>query len=268
MPGPIITLLTDFGHTDYFVAAMKGVMLGICPESRLVDVTHEIPPFQIAQASWTLEMTASNFPPGTVHMVVVDPGVGSERRAIVVRTQGQLFVGPDNGVLTRILAGGGSEVWELAAAEYFQRNVSSTFHGRDIFAPVAAHLASGVTPERLGPRLDDPVLLPDPVCVEVAPGIWKGEVLWSDHFGNIVTSFRAEAFSSLDSKPFELRINDRVVDRYARYYHCLGLGEAAVVPGSAGFLEVSINQSDAAAQFGAAPGLELALSQQPVPSAM
>jgi S-adenosylmethionine hydrolase len=260
MPGPIITLLTDFGHSDYFVAAMKGVILGICPDARLVDVTHEIPPFQIAQASWLVEMASQTFPADTIHLVVVDPGVGSERRALVARARGQFFVAPDNGVLTRVLAGESQgEIRELTSTRYFRQSVSSTFHGRDLFAPVAAHLACGTVPGQLGPLVHDPVRLADPVCLEVEPGLWRGEILWLDHFGNIVTSFRAETFNWLQTRSFELRINGRSVVRYARYYRCLELGVPALVPGSAGFLEVSLNQSHAGIHFAAQVGAELLL---------
>src|SRR5579863_1874272 len=160
MKRPVITLLTDFGSADHYAGAMKGVMLGICPDAQLVDISHEIAPYAITEAALTLSLAWTCFPEGTVHLVVVDPGVGSARRPIAVAAAGHYFVAPDNGVLTILYdAVGVREVREITASRYFRRPVSRTFHGRDIFAPVAAHLANGLAPAEFGDAIEDYVQL-------------------------------------------------------------------------------------------------------------
>src|SRR5450432_870609 len=141
---PIITLLTDFGLVDHFVGVVKGVILGICPEARMVDITHAVTPFEIAEAGFLLAQSWRYFPKGTIHMAVVDPGVGSSRRAILAEAGGHFFVAPDNGLLSLVFAEEEHRVREITARRYFREPVSQTFHGRDVFAPVAAHLAAGV----------------------------------------------------------------------------------------------------------------------------
>src|SRR5947209_1391500 len=152
MKARAITLLTDFGSADYYVAAMKGVILGIHPEAQLVDISHEITPFGIPQAAFVLSQAWQHFPKGTVHLIVVDPGVGSERRPILAEAGGQRFVAPDNGVLTMALEslGGGPAMHEITNDQFFRKPTSRTFHGRDIFAPVAAHLANGTRLDEFG----------------------------------------------------------------------------------------------------------------------
>src|SRR3569623_993574 len=151
MKRPIITLLTDFGTSDHYVAAMKGVILGICPQAELIDITHDITPYAIAEGAYTLAQAWRCFPRGTTHLAVVDPGVGTERRAILAEEDGHRFVAPDNGLLSFILAAHpAATVRENSESRFFRDSVSSTFHGRDIFAPVSAHLARGIAPEQLG----------------------------------------------------------------------------------------------------------------------
>ncbi|MGH7397764.1 MAG: SAM hydrolase/SAM-dependent halogenase family protein, partial [Candidatus Rokuibacteriota bacterium] len=152
----VITLTTDFGLRDPFVGIMKGVLLSICPSARLVDLTHEVPPHDILAGGLALEAATPFFPPGTVHLAVVDPGVGSARRAIAVRAGGYHLVGPDNGLFTFALEGAGWTAVSVTAPEYRLAEVGRTFHGRDIFAPAAAYLAAGVPLERLGPPVSDP----------------------------------------------------------------------------------------------------------------
>src|SRR5437016_3762429 len=149
-PGPIITLTTDFGLADHFVGVMKGVILGICPSVRIVDITHECRAYDISEAAFTIAQAYRSFPPKTVHVVVVDPGVGTVRRPILVEAAGQFFVGPDNGVFAFILSEHKSKVRAVTKGKYFLEPVSQTFHGRDVFAPVGAHLASGIPPARMG----------------------------------------------------------------------------------------------------------------------
>ncbi len=152
---PLITLMTDFGLRDHYVAAMKGVILSICPDARLIDVTHEVGSYEIAEAGFLLSQTWPYYPKKTVHVVVIDPGVGSMRRPILAEVEGQRFVAPDNGVLTPVLTREGCKVRHITSQQYFREAVSQTFHGRDIFAPVAAHLAAGVTAAKFGPTIDN-----------------------------------------------------------------------------------------------------------------
>ena len=189
MPG-LITLTTDFGLRDPFVGIMKGVVLSICPSARLVDLTHEIPPQDVLAGGLALEAAAPFFPAGTVHLAVVDPGVGTTRRAIAIRAGGFYLVGPDNGLFTFALDGDGWTAVALTAPEYRLANVSRTFHGRDVFAPAAAYLASGVPLERLGPTVSDPERLRRPAC-RLEDGELVGEVLDADRFGNLRTSIPA-----------------------------------------------------------------------------
>src|SRR5437762_2112916 len=166
MTAPIITFTSDFGHQDWFVGVVHGVICEICPAARIVDLAHGIPPGDVTRAAFVLEAASPDFPPGTIHLAVVDPGVGTARRALAVRARGQLFVGPDNGVLDWALRAPEPLIHQLTDAHYFRQPVSRTFHGRDVFAPVAAHLARGVAVESLGPRIADPVRLERVPCTE------------------------------------------------------------------------------------------------------
>jgi S-adenosylmethionine hydrolase len=251
----VITLLTDFGHSDHYVAAMKGVMLEICPGVQLIDISHQITPYAIVEAAFTLAQAWQCFPKGTVHLVVVDPGVGSERRPIVAEGGGHRFVAPDNGVLTMLFdAAPKHEVREITATRYFRKPVSRTFHGRDIFAPVAAHLAAGLTPPSFGKRIADYVNLNFSRPVQTGPGRWTGTILKVDRFGNIITNFESAAWPQLSRQPFAMKIGRRTVGKQASNYACMKAGELFVIAGSAGFLEVSQNQASAASAVGATPG--------------
>src|ERR1043166_3125759 len=182
----LITLLTDFGTRDWFAGTMKGVILGINSRAAIVDVTHQIAPGDIRSAAFALRASYKFFPKGTIHVVVVDPGVGRARKGMVVRTRDYFFVGPDNGVLSWAL--GGQKILHIGALEnhdYFLPSVSCTFHGRDIFAPVAAHLGRGVQIQKFGPPLKNIVRLPWP-SVRKSGGVIQGEVVYVDHFGNAI----------------------------------------------------------------------------------
>jgi S-adenosylmethionine hydrolase len=236
----IVTLLTDFGLTDHYVGAMKGALLSVCPHAQLVDISHEIPPYQILQAAYTLSQAWQTFPAGSIHLAVVDPGVGSSRRPILVEAGGHYFIAPDNGVLTMVLsAQPGYSARHLTASQYFRTTVSQTFHGRDIFAPVAGHLAMGAPPDTFGPTISDPVLLP---CSDT--------VLSVDRFGNIITSFE---WDHLDPG-FELTLGDTVIQKHCQSYSDALPGELFAIKGSGGFLEVSLNQGDAASVLRIKPG--------------
>ena len=185
---PLVTLTTDFGTADGYVGTMKGVILSIAPDAQLVDISHEIAPQNVRQAAYVLYTAYPFFPPHTVHLVVVDPGVGSARRPIALRTPAGYFVGPDNGVFSYVMAREPVEALvELRDPRYRLPQVSHTFHGRDVFAPAAAHLAAGVPITALGPPVLDPVTFPPP-CLEITPEGITGEVLHADRFGNVITS--------------------------------------------------------------------------------
>ncbi|MDP9171972.1 MAG: SAM-dependent chlorinase/fluorinase [Acidobacteriota bacterium] len=246
MPRPIITLLTDFGLRDHYVAAMKGVILGICPEACLVDISHEIEAFNIQQAAWTLAQACECFPPGTVHLVVVDPGVGSGRRPLAAQAGSHFFVGPDNGVLAGILdSHSNPSVYQITAPKYFRHPVSTTFHGRDIFAPIAAHLATGLDIAQVG----------DPVAEYVRLATTAGTVVSVDRFGNIVTNLHGESFRWIAEQPFEMHLGSHVITAFAENYSDARENEYFVTIGSAGFLEVSLNRRSAAESLDVKPGM-------------
>jgi len=225
---------------------MKGVILGICPEAQLVDISHEIKPFAVAQAAYTLAQTWECFPKRTVHLVVVDPGVGGSRRPILAEAGGHSFVGPDNGVLTMALtADCRARVREIRASLYFREPVSRTFHGRDIFAPVAAHRASGVAVSRFGGRIEDCVQLEGVEPVGESGNAWRGTVLHVDHFGNLITNFGWKEFGWIAGERFLLRVGSRSLRQYCRDYGSAPLGEPFAIRGSAGYVEISVNKGDA-----------------------
>jgi S-adenosylmethionine hydrolase len=273
----ILTLLTDFGTEDEYVGVMKGIILSIAPDVRLVDLSHQVPPQDIRRAAFLLMNAVPYFPPDTVHLAVVDPGVGTERRPVAVRTPAGTFVGPDNGLFSWVLAG--VPEWtavEIREPAYQLPLVSSTFHGRDIFAPVAAHLAAGVPLEKLGPRVEDPVWLPPP-RLEISDFVAEGEVLYADRFGNLVTSIgylqRSEdtpwrwrppsgprrfwrLFSAGDAGVVVGNVQLRGI---RRTYGEAAVGELLALVGSSGFLEIAVRQGSAAAALGAVPGTPVTL---------
>jgi S-adenosyl-L-methionine hydrolase (adenosine-forming) len=251
---PVLTLTTDFGLRDHYVGVMKGVILGRCPNARIIDISHGIPPFSLWPAAYTIDQAAPYFPPGTIHVVVVDPGVGTARRAILVEALSYRFIAPDNGVLSMILSrDSGAVVREITNRELFLPAVSATFHGRDLFAPVAASLASGAAvPEQVGPVLSAVELLPDVEPVQASENGWTGTVLSVDHFGNVVTNFAASRFSLGD---FTIELHGRVVAMSCKTFGDSPMGgECFSYGGSSGFIELGINQGNAAAFLGAAAG--------------
>jgi S-adenosyl-L-methionine hydrolase (adenosine-forming) len=257
---PIITLTTDFGLDGHYAGVMKGVILGICPQARIVDVTHECRAFDISEAAFTIAQAHPHFPPGTVHVVVVDPGVGTLRRPILVEAAGQFFVGPDNGVFAFILPEGKPKVRAVSNAKYFLAAVSQTFHGRDVFAPLAAHLANGVPPARMGKTIED-YLRPHSLKPErTARRGWTGTVLKVDHFGNLITNFLASEFPRVLEGPFEMTVGLRTVNRLAANYQQFGPGEVFAIVGSSGYLEVSAGQAPAAKMLGVAAGAPIELT--------
>jgi S-adenosylmethionine hydrolase len=250
MPAPILTLTTDFGLSDHYVGAMKGVILGICPRAQLVDISHLVSPFAIPEGAWLIAQAYRSFPPGTVHVVVVDPGVGSARRPILLEAAGQYFVAPDNGVLAMIYARQKHRVRAISNQRYFRRPVSRTFHGRDIFAPVAAHLAAGVAPARMGPRIVDSARPSFASPSQTGARTWAGEILHIDHFGNVITNFHVDEFPGLE----RLSIGRSKARRLLASYAEARPGELFAIVGSSGYLEVSLNQGSAAKKIGCASG--------------
>lgn len=255
----LITLTTDFGTSDYFVGAMKGVILGIAPKVRVVDVTHQITPFDINEAAFTIHEAARWFPRGTIHVVVIDPGVGTTRRPILVEAGGHQFIGPDNGVFTMIYDAGPHKVREITNTKMMLRKVSRTFHGRDVFASSAAHLAAGEAPARFGKAIGDFIRSLTVKPAPIKKGRWLGTVLKVDHFGNLVTNFDTREFGGLRTRAFEILIGSKIVRRLALTYAETGVGEIAAIEGSSGFLEISGNQISAARKLGCGAGAPVEL---------
>jgi S-adenosylmethionine hydrolase len=253
---PIITLLTDFGTRDAYVASLKGVILGLNPEVVLIDLAHDLPPQDIRAGAFVLATAAPYFPPGTIHLAVIDPGVGTPRRALAARSRGQFWVGPDNGLFTPVFHPSPDlAIVSLEKEAYWRPQVSATFHGRDIFAPVAAHLSLGVDLAQFGPPVTDPVLLAWPAPV-FTPGLVQGEIIHVDRFGNLVTNVAAAAFQSwLAGGDFRLRVGSLTITRLAPTYMAGDTGEFLALAGSHGYLEIACNQESAAHRLGAGVGL-------------
>ncbi len=262
-PRPIITLLTDFGTRDAYVASMKGVILGLNPAAALVDLTHEVPPQDLRAGALVLKSVFPYFPPGTIHLAVVDPGVGSARRALAAKAGGQYWVGPDNGLFHLIFAGRTDlEIVSLENPAYFLPQVSATFQGRDLFAPVAAHLSLQVALSELGPVVTDPVRLawPEPLF---SSEIIKGEVIHVDRFGNLVSNIAADDFHSwLQGGDFRLEVGPASLTRLHRTYGEARPGEVLALMGSHGYLEIACARGSAAARLAAKAGLALEIRRK------
>ncbi|HXJ82997.1 MAG TPA: SAM-dependent chlorinase/fluorinase [Candidatus Methylomirabilis sp.] len=251
---PVITLTTDFGLRDPFVGIMKGVILGICREAHLVDLTHEIAPHDVLEAALALESAWRFFPPGSIHLAVVDPGVGTGRRALALMSEGHYFVGPDNGLFTFALLPQGWSAISVEAPSYRLPAVSHTFHGRDIFAPAAGHLASGVPLGRLGPSISDPIRLVLPCARRTGDEI-VGEVIGSDRFGNLVTSVTAGDVAPLAARGVvAVELAGRDLGAPMRSYEAGPPGIPRAIMGSGGRLEVFVKNSSARAMLGVGPG--------------
>jgi hypothetical protein len=259
---PILTLLTDFGTADYYVGAVKGTVLRLAPEARLIDLSHEVAPGDVEGAADLLAAAAPAFPAGTVHLAVVDPGVGSERRILVAAAGGQLLVAPDNGLLTPFLgapagaeAGGPAYVWSVERRDLFLPSPGATFHGRDRFAPVAAALLRGEEPERLGRRIEDPVRLPLalPRRRETPDGaVLEGRVARVDRFGNLVTDLPAGWLES--GRLVAVEVAGREIRRRIGHYAELAPGEPGALTGSLGTVELSLRGDSLAERWRVARG--------------
>ena len=242
----IITITTDFGETDPYVAMMKGVILSINPDARIVDITHQVPAGSIQEGASIIKEAYAYFPSGTVHVGVIDPGVGSKRRPIAVMADNHLFVGPDNGLLWPVMeTQEHRDVIHLTEKRYWMRRVSPTFHGRDIFAPVAAHLSLGVNPSLLGEKIDNPSTLASPLPSRNNRDLF-GEVIRVDHFGNIITNITREHLSSFPtSKGLTIKIGSLVLPRISITYTDVPEGHPVALIGSSGHLEIAVNMGRA-----------------------
>jgi S-adenosylmethionine hydrolase len=253
---PVIALLTDFGTADPYVGAMKGAILSVCPDAILVDILHEVPAHDVAAGALALDAAYRHFPPGAVFVVVVDPGVGTPRRPLVIGAGRWLFVGPDNGVFTFVLeAHPSARVHLLASPLLFREPVSPVFHGRDVFGPSAARLARGLALEEAGPEVTDPVRLPVPASVR-RDDACEGSVLAVDRFGNMITSLGEPDLATLrgrDRRPLEVLVGRTCMPLVSTYGE-VAEGELCALVGSSGRLEVAANRARAAETLGAGVG--------------
>ncbi|MDE0125154.1 MAG: SAM-dependent chlorinase/fluorinase [Bryobacterales bacterium] len=244
-PAGVLTLTTDFGTRDHYVGAMKGAVISVAPQVRVFDISHEIPSFDVAEGAFAIAQSFPHYPDGTVHVVVIDPGVGSARRPVAVAAGGHWFVAPDNGVLSLVLeAAGRFEAREVDLRHGLPR-MSTTFHGRDLFAPVGARLAIGLPFDEIGPEATALVRM-DPAAASDG----CGRVLHVDGFGNLVTSFRASDLPEGAS----LALGDGTVSARARAYASMPAGRLFLIVGSSGYVEVSMNRGSAADALGVRAG--------------
>jgi S-adenosyl-L-methionine hydrolase (adenosine-forming) len=250
----IITLLTDFGISDPYVAMMKGVILSVNPDAVLVDIGHLTGAGEIAQAAGVILEAFSFFPEGTVHLVVVDPGVGSRRRSLVLEAGGHFFVGPDNGLFSPVMARyEDARLFHLTEKKYFLPEISNTFHGRDIFAPVSAHLSHGESPENMGLQVYDPIDLELPVPQKVGDTLF-GEVINVDNFGNLVTNIsRRDLDSFLGSASPVIYIGNQVIEGINKFYGDISKNSVLAIINSSEMLEIAVNMGKASELMGVEP---------------
>ncbi len=270
--GAIITLTTDFGLADGYVAAMKGVVLGINPEARLVDICHSVRPQNVSQAAFVLSTVYEFFPQRTIHLVVVDPGVGTGRRAIILRTPKADFVAPDNGVLSYVIRqssvkpvdinqlelGPGLESVAITNSQFWRSPVSATFHGRDIFAPVAAHLSLGLPLADFGESITSLMVLPLPHPYQAPDGTLVGHVRHIDNFGNLITNIKGSDLPQ-KAQTLAIEVGNKVIPGLSLTY---GTGEELLaLIGSSGYLEISLKEGDASHFLKAEVGAEVKIKK-------
>jgi S-adenosyl-L-methionine hydrolase (adenosine-forming) len=260
----LVTFTTDFGTADHYVGTMKGVVLGINPEARIADISNSVQSFDILDGALTIAAAYSYFPSGTVHMVIVDPGVGSSRRPILVRTSKHYFIAPDNGVLSLVYEREQSvAAWHITAEHYFLQPVSQTFHGRDIFSAVAGHMSKGVDVEKFGDEITDFVRFAAPRPKQNGAAEMKGVIIKVDKFGNLITNFRPadvpQLFAGV-SAPLRMRVGKTEVNGLKPSYSEGAPGEVFAIVGSSDFIEVAMNRGSAARACGADKGAEVTLA--------
>ena len=258
----IITLLTDFGQESFFPAAMKGVILGLCPEATIVDITHAVAEHDILAGGFALYATYRYFPPGTIHCAVVDPGVGSERAIVAAEMHGHIFLAPDNGLLSFLLKlATPDRLFSVENRQYWNKEVSPTFHGRDIFAPLAARLACGLPLEKVGPPRQTLMRLAIS-SPEVTAGGIIGEIVSVDRFGNLVTNIQEELLppEAEERARASVRISGRTITGIRKTYADVALGQLVVYVGSTGLVEIGRNRGSARDVLGAGVGHRLKIS--------
>ncbi len=248
-----ITLLTDFGSKDPYVGVMKGVILSINPDARIVDITHEVEPQDVTEGCFLLKESYRFFGKGSIHLCIVDPTVGSDRRAIVMEHDGHFFIGPDNGLFT-LAIDKHSRAYQIENKRYMLKEVSDTFHGRDIFAPVAAHLSLGLDPAVLGKKVDDPVLLPD-LQPTIKGHTLTGKVVRFDRFGNVLSNISIDSFNRfVKGRSFQIRLHDM---RFETLYRSYFEDPYTCVVGSSGNLEFGLFGGNLAQEKGIKKGDEI-----------
>ncbi|MDQ3688306.1 MAG: SAM-dependent chlorinase/fluorinase [Acidobacteriota bacterium] len=256
----LVTLLTDFGTADYFVGAMKGALLAVCPEAHIVDITHDVPAHDIEWGAFTLFAAHETFPPGTIHIAVVDPGVGSVRRPILVVTGGHLFVGPDNGLFSYIYESAHTpQVFHLTNEKFFRPSRSTTFHGRDVFAPVAGALANGIAPASLGEAITNYYQIPSAKPKRLDDVTLEASIIHIDHFGNCITNISLNDLPDAARGTWHLVVNSREVHSVREFFAVDdGAGdELFAVWGSVGLLEIAVYCGSAARVLNARRGQKL-----------
>ena len=278
LPPALIALLTDFGPTDAYAGILRGVIAGIAPQVRVIDLTHQLPPGDVRRAAFTLWQASLFFPAGTIFVCVVDPGVGTGRRGVALAWEDRVYVGPDNGTATYLVVRDGApSAYELTASEYRLDPVSSTFQGRDIFAPAAAHLASGLDPARLGPTVQDLTLLPLPNLGHTGRTV-RGEILHADYFGNCITSIGRlrEQGDSLSLEPWlqqapvaslpraglQVLLPGGIALPLLARFADVPRGEAVAYVGSSGLLEIGVNHGSAQEKLALSEGQSVRLENR------
>lgn len=247
-PAPLITLTTDFGAGDYFVGSVKGVLLQRLPSARLVDISHEIAPQDLISAAFILKEISSYFPPRTVHLAVVDPGVGTDRRKIIAVARDQSYVAPDNGILTHVLQRDGCRAFAVEAGPDLPLKESPTFAGRDHFAPIAARLAEGIPPERLGREIDDAVTI-EGLVPKIERGRIVGKVVYLDRFGNAITNITSDLLKGRKEREIILLLKGKRLAGLKRNYAAGEKGSGNLIINSSGHLEIFIPNGRAAEQL-------------------
>jgi len=251
MPTKIITLTTDFGLKDPYAAEMKAVILSISPKAKIVDITHCVEKFNTRMGAYTLAAACPYFPKSTIHMAVIDPGVGTKRKAILIQTKNGYFIGPDNGVLALAAKGQGiRHIYRIENPKFMLPEVSNTFHGRDVFAPVAAHLANGISPSEFGPEIRK-IVTPKFAKITKTKTTLTGEVIHIDGFGNIITNLRQKDLESMNIKVMvNLKLKSIGIKlKLCKAYGEVGAQKPLAILGSHNFLEISITQGNAAENF-------------------
>lgn len=262
---PLITILTDFGQRDAYVAAMKGTILELAPNAKIIDIAHDLKRYDIIQAAFILLNSSKYFPMNTIHLVVVDPGVGTERRRIIVQGNRSYYIGPDNGVLSLATQEEGlKKIVLISERKYMRSNVTATFEGRDIFAPVAAHLAQGVPIESFGQKADHLIQLriSQPL---ISNHHISGEIIHIDGFGNIITNVTYSQIQDLMTigQKYQVTINEMPKTmKYMKSYAYVSPGELVIITGSSKYMEISINQGNAQKLFNAKTGDPIIITSQ------